>query len=450
MSNSIMLAPLQQVHINNEETIFFFPPNIYMRKMTPDLRRALLDKAKAEECSDELIGAITQSEGCAIVGVPAGGMLSDESQGPAMVNSALYRYIADWSVKSVLRCYRILVSFDVDPELPIHWFITVGKAPEFAVNELKPLYPDLTRESPRPVLKHTPSYSLFTMLPFDEWELRDSERIQRLSEFLHNQAHMLKEPLSFVQKHWDKFSRFTHVEHLNALYCDKAAMDRFWKRAREYLRKKVQEYVDKLDLPPESEDMKIKIPPKLSGGWQITGFTRCYVEELQKRISHPSEERSPLIRAVKLFDEAHDTQDVVFQYVALMTVLESLLSNSATELAYQLGTRLSWVIYPDDPNKRVKLLKHFKKLYNFRSKVVHGSRYSYHQLIRACDKLWEIVVKAIIACIVSEEAWDVLSTTNQKEIDAFLLELSIGARTSCFQGWRKQCLLDLGMPEEFA
>jgi len=48
MSNSIMLAPLQQVHIKNEETIFYFPPNIYMRKMTPDLRRALLESPPQE------------------------------------------------------------------------------------------------------------------------------------------------------------------------------------------------------------------------------------------------------------------------------------------------------------------------------------------------------------------------------------------------------------------
>ena len=65
--------------------------------------------------------------------------------------------------------------------------------------------------------------------------------------------------------------------------------------------------------------------------------------------------------------------DYGLKIVGYCSALEALFSNDSSELTHKLGERMSKYLYADI-NDRAECYKTIKKIYSFRSKVVHGDR----------------------------------------------------------------------------
>lgn len=84
-----------------------------------------------------------------------------------------------------------------------------------------------------------------------------------------------------------------------------------------------------------------------------------------------------MLRALKFAAIGFETRDIDLRLVNNTIFLEALFSNAESELTFQIASRISWYLEKDgDLEVRVNLFNDVKKLYSYRSKIVHGSSLS--------------------------------------------------------------------------
>jgi hypothetical protein len=113
-------------------------------------------------------------------------------------------------------------------------------------------------------------------------------------------------------------------------------------------------------------------------------------------------------------------------FIALTTCLEALFSDAHQDLTYQLGSRVAWLLSPQDAKGRKTWLAIVQDAYGLRSKIVHGSPYSQEHL-ETWSGILHGVVRMILEKIVSDETlFASFFKAKPKECDQFLRDLAIG------------------------
>ena len=87
------------------------------------------------------------------------------------------------------------------------------------------------------------------------------------------------------------------------------------------------------------------------------------------------------------------------KYILVITALEALFSVSVSEISFRLSNTIAWFLYPKPNNYRLrkKMFEKVKRLYNFRSRLVHGD---YQEIpLDAYDEalnLFSIIIEKIL------------------------------------------------------
>jgi hypothetical protein len=173
--------------------------------------------------------------------------------------------------------------------------------------------------------------------------------------------------------------------------------------------------------------------------WFLEGVRDAYVRKIDALEARQSAAGARLVRAFAFFKDSVRLcpgPDSWFtdrrrlgqphSFIALTTCLEALFSDAHQDLTYQLGSRVAWLLSPQDAAGRKTWLAIVRKTYDMRSKIVHGSPYSQEDLV-TCSAMLHGVVRMILEKIVSDETFfATFFNSKPKECDQFLRDLAIG------------------------
>lgn len=102
-----------------------------------------------------------------------------------------------------------------------------------------------------------------------------------------------------------------------------------------------------------------------------------------------------LAKKIKMyFDQSFRLNQEEIRYILLVTALESALNNSTEQISHTFSRHLAMIISKDRINFQENYKK-IKKLYNFRSEIVHGLEYKKELLNENIIKLRDYVRKTI-------------------------------------------------------
>ncbi len=135
--------------------------------------------------------------------------------------------------------------------------------------------------------------------------------------------------------------------------------------------------------------------------------------------------KSPLGVAINTFVAAFANQGQDDpKYILVVAALESLFSISSSEVAFRLSSNIAWFLYPEpsDHKKRKEKFKEVKKLYNFRSRVVHGE---YQEIpIEAYDAILDLFSTIIQKILEKYKLPEVF--LDEKKHKEFIRDLEVG------------------------
>jgi hypothetical protein len=110
------------------------------------------------------------------------------------------------------------------------------------------------------------------------------------------------------------------------------------------------------------DDKQLGLPALQAG---FGGILKSYTQESSRNV---------LIRALEFAAIGFQTRHLQPRLVNNTIFLESIFSNSNAEIAFQIASSVSWYLeFDGDPERRVELFSETKKLYDYRSRIVHGS-----------------------------------------------------------------------------
>lgn len=113
----------------------------------------------------------------------------------------------------------------------------------------------------------------------------------------------------------------------------------------------------------------------LNSGKQVNGLFALragFPDVLDKYVTDAN--KNVLIRAIEFAAVGFQSHHIPSRLVNNTIYLESLFSNSQTEIAFQIAASVSWYLEPRrNVAERLKLFSEIKDLYSYRSKIVHGA-----------------------------------------------------------------------------
>lgn len=148
---------------------------------------------------------------------------------------------------------------------------------------------------------------------------------------------------------------------------------------------------------------------------------------------------SPLHNSVKFFEHAYNKDWILLKIMLLFISLESILGEK-TETTYKISSRASYLLYPNEPNKRIEVFNFLKKAYAVRSNFAHGGDVE-KELLKIDRKmqddnnvedydfvkeLQKIVVGCLRVILLDEELTKLFSSKNKDKISIYLDNLVIG------------------------
>ncbi len=145
-----------------------------------------------------------------------------------------------------------------------------------------------------------------------------------------------------------------------------------------------------------------------------------------------------LKNALTFYEYGYDEGAFIFKLINLFITLESLFSDDDKEISFKIALRVSWFLSPRDKVKRRELFNNLKKMYNLRSRLLHGddfekaaaklhvSKNSYSYLSEALPQLSLIVTKVLFEIFIDKNKVAVFNASSQSEkrkLDSYLYEL---------------------------
>ena len=398
MTESCIIAPLPQFDVEPTEPAYHFPPNFVIRPIWPELRRALLDRIKAEEpLNNKMLGVIIDSSCVIMAQVPPGCNWGDNC-----LSGALYSTAANIMLKRLVDCFRLWHNtpdpFDTFPWSC--WFFVEGPIDKLALDSIMPLRSD--------------------------WEC----------PAVYPTGWTLTPAAAKVSDAWDKLAELTNIAALNEAFSNKDKQQEYFDAGNANIKLEAEKMaihrvreIGEEDLPGPGEPV-IHFTEKFSVKALVDGYLHAYGLEVDKireeYYSQCSANRFP--RAFQIFVSSHRV-DEPFRFLALATCLESLLSLGNAELSFQLASRVAWLLEPEDSTARMQLFDEVKKLYALRSKIVHGAKYDADELDEEEASFLDIVRRTLRRILFDDDLYEIFFKNTKKECDKFLKKLSLGAYT---------------------
>jgi hypothetical protein len=257
---------------------------------------------------------------------------------------------------------------------------------------------------------------------------------------------------TFLTKHWDKLSLLCHIDQLNNIFTDKAKWNGYLKAAYKHRDSMIEQYLEgkygpgvKVDFGGDtdttyqtkpkakpvpndaSEPEIIRIPNRLSCKWTLEGLNKTFWNEIDKLSidlhKRPSGRR--FIRAFQFFTNAFRLP-IPHRYVAFTTCLEVLFCKEGSEVTFQLASRIAWFLNPNDSKQRLKTFYSVKKLYDIRSKIVHGAKFSTNKVEQSEEDVVAVLRKIFIKILSINDIYRLAFDKDQKVWNDYLTKLTVG------------------------
>lgn len=116
-----------------------------------------------------------------------------------------------------------------------------------------------------------------------------------------------------------------------------------------------------------------------------------------------------------------------FSYIALCMSLENLI-NGSQELSYRLKRTTSILCGNTEENSSI-IFKNLGKVYNLRSKIVHGEKYTPQEIYTKIEYLRNLVSRALIELLIH-------NIHSNKELDNITTVLGFGQRNRLSANWK--------------
>jgi hypothetical protein len=113
----------------------------------------------------------------------------------------------------------------------------------------------------------------------------------------------------------------------------------------------------------------------------------------------------------------------------MTAALEALLGLAGADLTFQLGSRVAWLLHPDNADGRIACFEVVKDTYNTRSKIAHGDVCKPDVIETHASAVRFLVMNVFQAILDTPSAWEALSSKDMQKAAGFLKELSLGKVT---------------------
>jgi len=408
----MILTPLPQLEISRKLPDYSLGDGLSIRPLEPQLRRSLLNLAKEHKCSDDCLQLLLESKSVFCAEIPPRGKRADGSRFFAL----FYMVIAQEIFKRILRCL-LLFEWVPQPLFMYCWFLAAGSANELDTNTLKMLNP------------HWEYIDQFTNIDWRSGEVEPA---------------FVCLGVIGLQQYWDKFSALCQVPQLKAIFTDEKKEKGLVEATNKYVKGKVEEQVKAKYGPDafigpdeggESEEgasvvdssSRLRISKETSGKWFLSGLTNAFLKERDKLSQelHGRVFSKRFDRAFQFFAEAFRTTEP-HSFISFVTCLESLFCTSRSEITFQVASRMAWLLSPDDFKKRSEIFAKVKSLYNLRSAIVHGTKYSTAQIDEVEPDLIDLTKRAFRKILSSDNVYNLFRHDDQKICNKYLEGLNLG------------------------
>lgn len=416
-NDAILLTPLPQFKLGEAGMkLFNLPESKYgkldselsIEPLMPVLRRQLLNLTKEMEGNDDLLQLICESDLIFTAKMPYRG----REQKITDIHALFYSVIASEILRRIHRCWLL---FDWVPE-PIFnppWFFGFGPSDCGGMRNLK----SLQRE-----------WVYIDQWTNIDWRSGDDQRID------------IGLALLMIQEYWPNLCILHQIGQLNSIYTNPNKERGIIAAAKEYSTRKREEiFKDKHGLCADSskdslQDAKAAtgdaIPLPISPKWLIKGLQHAIDTEVSKLSQdlHNMPSGKRLVRAMQFFQESFRITEP-YRFVSFVTSLESIFCTSKKDVTFQVASRLSGLLAndPADEKNRLDITTEANKLYDLRSNIVHGKKYSVEKIDDCEHKLIELARQAFRKVLKEERLFGIFQSKDEKACDEYLESLSRGA-----------------------
>ena len=355
---------------------------------TPRLYRSLVNLAKEQKCSDDVILLLQESK--AIFGVEMPLPLPVKSS--PVVSAALYTTVGDAILRRLFDC-MLLFEYVPKPFWRSFWVLTSGQVQKLDTKSLQLLEPDWDYYEP---------------------DIKYSEPVW---------ADLI---IIGLQQFFIKLSPILGIKQLNNTFNNKNRQKGYLAAGNANTKRKAKELATSA-YKEKGEPISIKIGKELGGRWFFEGYQNAYMREIAKldRKLYKEASGQRFIRAFQFFTNACRLENP-HRFVAVMSSLETLFCTTSREITFQLASRIAWFLKPDDFNKRKKLFANVKDLYNIRSKIVHGDKYSIDKIEHAINDLEDLVRNVFRKILSNEKIYNMFFNKDQNLCNEYLDGLNLG------------------------
>lgn len=408
-----ILAPLPQLKLRNDLPAYNIGDDLSIKPLDSQLRRHFLNIAKEQQCTDDCLLLLTESDSVFYAQIPARNTKSDNF----LITTVIYAMIAEEILKRIFRC---LLLFQWVPAPLFHhcWFWAGGSADDINNSSLKIM---------NPTWQHI---DLFTNI---NWRSGNVELID------------ISLGLIGLQSYWNKLSEVCQIDELKAIFTDIEKEKGIFASANEseYLKHKIEELMRAKYGPEvyiddgESDAMKINdstlpkttISPKMWSRWLAQALDQAYAREVDKLSQelHKRVMEKRFDRAFQLFGGAFRVAEP-YRFIGFATCLESLFCTSRSEITFQLASRIAWFLNPDDRNERIKTFDKVKSLYGLRSEIVHGTKYSPSKIEGSEGESIDFTREVFQKILSDDRIYNIFRHKDQNVCNAYLDGLNLGSQ----------------------
>ncbi|MBI5038014.1 MAG: hypothetical protein HZC01_04930 [Candidatus Kerfeldbacteria bacterium] len=157
-----------------------------------------------------------------------------------------------------------------------------------------------------------------------------------------------------------------------------------------------------------------------------------------KKVSqlYSGKEYSRLRNTIDFVEHSRWTTSITDSIINLVTALESLYTSDNIEVSNKIATRVAWFLHPliKDANKRIELVKEVKKLYTFRSFLLHGNDVSKYlektdEYIKTATYILRASILKILRDERNENLFTIFTSKENSVIEEYFLELCMGEKS---------------------
>jgi hypothetical protein len=400
----VILTPLPQLTGAGEieqECTPLKQDGLFFSRMTPELRRTLLDVSKASECSDDVLSALVESDLLfwALIPSPLPSILDEL---PIVLSVNLYSFVAQAILERLFNC--LMICSLVPPPLSQYcWFYAPGSVGQIDLSRVNIAEPAWKPE----------------LMPFHvNW--RDPTVTQR----------DVGPGFSFLGRLWDRLMPVVAIDKIRETFCSEAKWAGYLNAGQAYADRKADELTE-----ARSAETGAKSEPQHRGAILddafLAGCDLAYAREINKlafgEVHHSRGQR--VVRALQFLSDSMRLP-APHRYVALTTCLEALFSKEPSEVTFQLASRTAWFLEPDNGSEREGVFEEVISSYRLRSDIVHGRvsnvasapKYREHE-----TNLMGLVRKVLMKIFADAMLYDLAFNGEPKAYEEYLTRLSLGS-----------------------